>query len=351
METGSFDFLKRLLDSAGPSGFETAPAKVWREEAAKFADEVEHDVLGSSYAWLKSDGPTVVVEGHIDEIGFQISHIDEQGFIWFGQIGGTDDQVLVGQRMRILAESGDVIGVIGRKAAHLLGPDDRDKAVKSNDLWIDIGVANREEALERVALGDPIVIDAGLIHLHGDRYVSRAMDNRTGAFVALETLRLLNANRPWASVVAVAAAQEEVSYAGAYTSTFRLAPLVAIALDVTHATDYPGGDKQRNSEVALGGGPVLCRGASLNPVVFKGLKAAADRLGFTCPVQAAPRQSFTDADAMIRTGAGTATGLISFPNRYMHSPNEVISLRDLEQSAQLIAEFIRNIGPDSDFRP
>ena len=288
METSSFNFFKRLLDSAGPSGFETAPAKIWREEAAGFADEVEHDVLGNSYAWLKSDGPTAVVEGHIDEIGFQISHIDEQGFIWFGQIGGTDDQVLVGQRMRILSEGGDVIGVIGRKAAHLLSPDDRDKAVKSNDLWIDIGAGSREEALERVALGDPIVIDAGLVHLYGDRYVSRAMDNRTGAFVALETLRLLNANRPWVSVVAVAAAQEEVSYAGAYTSTFRLAPLVSIALDVTHATDYPGGDKQRNSEVALGGGPVLCRGASLNPIVFKGLKAAGEKLSFTCPVQAAP---------------------------------------------------------------
>ena len=351
MQADSFDFLKRLLDAAGPSGFETAPARIWRDQAAGFADSVDHDVLGNSYAWLKSDGPTVVVEGHIDEIGFQISHIDEQGFVWFGQIGGTDDQVLVGQRMRVLAEGGAVVGVIGRKAAHLLSPDDMNKAVKSKDLWIDIGVGSRDEALEKVAVGDPIVIDAGLVHLHGDRYVSRAMDNRAGAFVALETLRLLEANRPWASVVAVAAVQEEVSYAGAYTSTFRLAPLVSIALDVTHATDYPGGDKQRNGEVLLGGGPVLCRGASLNPVVFKGLKAAGEKLGFNCPVQAAPRQSFTDADAMIRSGAGTATGLVSFPNRYMHSPNEVVSLRDLEQSAQLIAEFIRAIGPDSDFRP
>jgi len=351
MQPESFDFLKRLLDSAGPSGFETAPAKIWRAQAATFVDSVDHDVLGNSYAWLKSDGPIVVVEGHIDEIGFQISHIDEQGFLWFGQIGGTDDQVIVGQRMRILAEGGDVLGVIGRKAAHLLSPDDVNKAVKSNDLWIDIGVADREAALERVAVGDPIVIDAGLIHLHGDRYVSRAMDNRTGAFVALETLRLLSANRPWATVVAVAAAQEEVSYAGAFTSTFKLAPLVSIALDVTHATDYPGADKQRNSDVSLGGGPVLCRGASMNPVVFKGLKAAGEKLGLNCPVQAAPRQSFTDADAMIRSGAGTATGLVSFPNRYMHSPNEVVSLSDLENSARLIAEFIRTIDPGSDFRP
>ena len=351
MQPESFDFLRRLLDAAGPSGFETAPAKVWRERAAEFADQIDHDVLGNSYAWLKSDGATVVVEGHIDEIGFQISHIDEQGFIWFGQIGGTDDQVLVGQRMRILSESGDVRGVIGRKAAHLLSPDDTNKAVKTKDLWIDIGVDSRDEALELVAIGDPIVIDAGLVHLHGDRYASRAMDNRAGAFVALEVLRLLGDDRPWANVVAVAAAQEEVSYAGAYTSTFRLAPLVSIALDVTHATDYPGGDKQRNSDVTLGGGPVLCRGASLNPVVFRGLKEAGEKLGLKCAVQAAPRQSFTNADAMIRSGGGTATGLVSFPNRYMHSPNEVLSLRDLERSAELIAEFIRTIRPDSDFRP
>lgn len=351
MQADSFDFFKRLLDAAGPSGFETAPAKVWRDQAASVADSVDHDVLGTSYAWLKSDGPVVVVEGHIDEIGFQISHIDEQGFLWFGQIGGADDQVLVGQRIRILAEQGDVIGVIGRKAAHLLSPDDKNKAVQSKDLWIDIGVNSRDEALEHVAVGDPAVIDAGLIHLHGDRYVSRAMDNRTGAFVALETLRLLKENRPWATVAAVAATQEEVSHAGALTSTFKLSPLVSIALDVTHATDYPGGDKQRNGEIALGGGPVLCRGASMNPIVFNGLKAAGEKLGLSCPVEAAPKQSFTDADAMIRTGAGTATGLISFPNRYMHSPNEVVSLADLENSARLIAEFIRTIGPDSDFRP
>lgn len=351
MNTDSFNFLKRLLDAAGPSGFESAPAKIWREQAATFADEIDHDVLGNSYAWLKSDGPVVVVEGHIDEIGLQISHIDENGFLWFGQIGGTDDQVVVGQRIRILTEMGDVIGVIGRKARHLLGPDDMNKAVQTKDLWIDIGAASRDEALERVAVGDPAVIDAGLVHLHGDRYVSRAMDNRTGAFVALETLRLLNESRPWATVVAVAATQEEVSYAGASISTFKLAPLVSIALDVTHATDYPGGDKQRNSEVKIGGGPVLCRGASMNPVVFKGLQAAGKKLGLDCPVQAAPKQSFTDADAMVRTGAGTAAGLISFPNRYMHSPNEVVSLADLENSARLIAEFIRTIGPDSDFRP
>ena len=351
MEANSFDFFKRLLDAAGPSGFETAPARIWREEAAGFADTVDHDVLGTSYAWLKSEGPVVVVEGHIDEIGFQISHIDEHGFLWFGQIGGADDQVIVGQRIRILAQGGDVTGVVGRKAAHLLNPDDRNKAVQSKDLWIDIGASSREEALARVAVGDPAIIDAGLVHLQGDRYASRAMDNRTGAFVALETLRLLNENRPWATVVAVAATQEEVSYAGAFTSTYRLSPLVSIALDVTHATDDPGGDKQRNSEVTIGGGPVLCRGASMNPVVYKGLKAAGERLGLNCPVQAAPKQSFTDADAMIKTGTGTATGLISFPNRYMHSPNEVISLADLENSAELIAEFIRTIGPNSDFRP
>jgi endoglucanase len=177
------------------------------------------------------------------------------------------------------------------------------------------------------------------------------MDNRVGAFVALEAVRLLAADRPALDIYAVAATTEEVSFAGAYTSTFRLTPMVAIAIDVTHATDYPNADKKRDGEVAVGGGPALARGASLNPVVFKELQATARRLGWELPVQGNPMSSGTDADAMIRTGPGTATGLVSIPNRYMHSPNEVISLQDLVDAARLIAEFVKTITPESDFRP
>ncbi|HEY8446475.1 MAG TPA: M42 family metallopeptidase [Thermomicrobiales bacterium] len=352
MEERALNFLRRLLDAPGPSGFERAPARVWREEALTFADEVFHDVLGNSYARLRNEGaPKVVIEGHIDEIGLQITHIDEQGYCWFDAIGGWDTQVLVGQRVRIAGNDGDVIGVIGRKAKHILSKEEQDRAPDLRDLWIDIGAKDREDALRRVTVGDPAVIDAGFVQITDDLCVSRGMDNRVGAFVALEAARLLAEDRPALDIYAVAATQEEVSFAGAYTATFRLAPAVAIVIDVTHATDYPGADKKRDGEVKLGGGPVLTRGASLNPVVFEGLREAARRLGLDCPIQGAARSSGTDADAMIRTGAGTATGLVSIPNRYMHSPNEVVSLSDLENAARLIAEFVRTITPESDFRP
>jgi endoglucanase len=347
----ALSFLRRLLDAPGPSGYETAPARVWRDEAATFADEVTSDVLGNSYARLKNEGGLVVViEGHIDEIGLLITHVDEQGYLWFEHIGGWDNQVLVGQRIRIRGNDGDLIGVIGRKAKHLLGKEDQDRAAETRDLWIDIGANDRADALRRVGVGDPAVVDAGFVTLTDDICVSRSMDNRVGAFVALEATRLLAADRPAADVYGLAATQEEISFAGAYTSTFRLAPTVAIAIDVTHATDYPTADKKRDGEVKIGGGPVLTRGASLHPAVYEGLKEAGERLGLDCPVQGAARSSGTDADAMIRTGAGTATGLVSIPNRYMHSPNEVVSLSDLENAARLIAEYVRTITRDADFR-
>ena len=345
-------FLRRLLDAPGPSGYERAPARVWRAEAETFADEVWGDVLGNSFARLSRDGaPKVVIEGHIDEIGFLITHIDEQGFLWFDTIGGWDAAVIVGQRIRISGRDGDVLGVIGRKAAHLVRRDDEKKEIETRDLWIDIGAPDRAVAKGRVAVGDPAVIDAGFIHLTDDLCVARSMDNRVGAFVALEAVRLLSSDRPATDVYAMAPTQEETSFAGAYTGTFQIAPAVAIAIDVTHATDYPEADKKSDGEVRLGGGPVLTRGASLNPVVFDGLRAAGERLGLECPVQGAARSSGTDADAMIRTGAGTATGLVSIPNRYMHSPNEVVSLSDLSNAARLIAEFVRTINADSDFKP
>jgi putative aminopeptidase FrvX len=351
MDSRSTQFLRGLLDAPGPSGYEQPPSRIWRSEAESFADEVSLDVIGNSYARLRREGaPLVVVEGHIDEIGFIITHIDDNGFLWFDPIGGWDAPVVVGQRIRIASRSGDVLGVIGRKAAHLLRAEGS-KSIELKDLWIDIGAADRAEAAARVEVGDAAVVDAGFVQLTDDLIVSRSIDNRVGAFVALETLRLLAADRPAVEVVALAAVQEEISFAGALVATVRLAPLVAIALDVTHATDYPGAVKKADNDVKLGGGPVLTRGASVNPLVYDGLRAAADRLDLGCPTQAAGRSSGTDADAMIRSGAGTATGLVSLPNRYMHSPNEVVSLADLTNAARLIAEFIRTITPESDFRP
>ncbi len=352
MEDRAVDFLRRLVDAPGPSGYEQAPARVWRSEAETLADEVFRDVTGNSYARVRNEGgPKVIVAGHVDEIGFVVTHVDPEGYLWFAPIGGWDDQVVVGQRLRIAGRNGDVLGVVGKKAAHLLRKEDRDRPTELRDLWIDIGAADRADARRRVDVGDAAVVDAAFVRLTEDLCVARSMDNRVGAFVALETARLLAADRLPADVYAVATAQEETTFAGASTASFRLAADVAIAVDVTHATDYPGADKHANGEVKLGGGPVLSRGAAVNPIVFEGLRAAGERLGLDCPVQANGRGSGTDADAMIRSGAGAATGIVSIPNRYMHSPNEVISLTDLRNAARLIADFIRAIPADADYRP
>ena len=353
MNENSLAFLRKLLTTPGPSGFEREVAAVWRDEAAAFADDVDRDLTGNSFAWLRADAsaPTVLVEGHIDEIGVQIMHIDDEGYLWIDEIGGGDAQVLLGQRIVFAGASGPVTGVIGRKAIHLMESDDREKAVKLKDLWVDIGASSRADAETRVAVGDPGVVDGAFVELNGDIVSCRSLDNRTGAWVALEVLRLLAQDRPFVNVVAVAATQEEVSFGGAQTATFKTGPMVAIAIDVTHATDYPGADKKRDGDVALGGGPVLSRGASINPVVFDRLVSAARSSGIDIRVQGAPKATWTDADAMIKTGAGPATGVVSIPTRYMHSPNETISLADLDTCAALIAEFVRQIDAETDFRP
>lgn len=348
-------FLRRLLDAPGPSGYEQAAAAVWRAEAETFADEVTHDVVGNSFARITpasgGDAPKVLLAGHIDEIGFVITHIDEQGFLWFDSLGGWDEQVVVGQRLRILGRHGDVVGVIGKKAAHLLKEEDRARPTRLPEMWIDIGAESRDDAQEHVEVGDAAVIDSRFVELSDDRCVSRSMDNRVGAFVALEAARLLAADRPVVDLYAVATTQEETTYGGAYTAAFSLPSLAAIAIDVTHATDYPGADKKRDHDVRIGGGPVLTRGVTLNDGVYRGLRAAAERLAIPYAIQATGKSSGTDADAMIRTGSGTATGLVSIPNRYMHSPNEIVSLADLNNAARVIAEFVRSLTPESDFRP
>jgi putative aminopeptidase FrvX len=356
MDDRAVAFLRRLLDAPGPSGYESPPAQVWRDEASGFADEVTHDVVGSSFARVKPkndapDAPKVLLAGHIDEIGFVITHIDKEGFLWFSPLGGWDDQVVVGQRLRIAGRDGDVIGVIGKKASHLLKEEDRRRPTRLDEMWIDIGARDHDDASRRVSVGDAAVIDSRFIELSGDICVARSMDNRVGAFVALEAARLVAAARGAADVYAVATAQEEITFGGAYTASFSVAPMVAIAIDVTHATDYPGADKKRNHEAKLGGGPVLGRGATINDGVFHGLREAARTLEIETAVQATGKSTGTDADAMLRSGTGTATGVVSIPNRYMHSPNELVSLSDLENAARVIAGFIQTVTAEADFRP
>ena len=350
-------FLERLLDAAGPSGFEVRAARVWREEAETFADEVSVDVNGNSFATVNPGGsPRVMLAGHVDEIGLQITHIDEQGFLYVAEIGGWDPQVLVGQRVSILTANGSVTGVIGKKAIHLIEQDERSKASKTKSLWVDVGASSRKDVAKAgIRVGDPMVLAQGMVRLGKDRIASRAIDDRIGAYVVLEAVRLLakSKKKPKASATAVATVQEEIGYSGggARTSAYALEPQVAIVVDVTFSTDVPDIDKKELGEHELGGGPVLSRGSASHASVFELLAEVAEAEGIPYTVQAAPKATRTDADGIYLTRQGVPTGVVSIPNRYMHSPNEIVSMKDVRSAAELIAAFVRRLGPDTDFTP
>lgn len=355
--TRDISFLERLLDAAGPSGFEVRPGRVWREEAETFASDVRVDVSGNSFATVNPDGsPRVMLAGHIDEIGLQITHIDEKGFLYFDGIGGWDPQVLVGQRVSVMGRAGDVPGVVGKKAIHLIEPDERSKASKTKELWVDVGAADRDGVRELgIRVGDPMVIAQGMVHLARDLIASRAIDDRIGAFVVLEAIRILaqNGDGLRAAATAVATVQEEIGYqgGGARTSAYALDPDVAIVVDVTFSTDVPDIEKKELGEHELGGGPVLSRGSAAHARVFERLATVAEEEGIPYTIQASPKATRTDADAIHLTRRGVPTGLVSVPNRYMHSPNEVVSVEDLFNTAKLIAAFIRSLDSDTDFTP
>jgi endoglucanase len=351
METAQLSFLKRLLATPGPSGDEDQAARVWRNEARTFADQVYSDVLGNSFAVLEGSGPRILLAGHIDEIGLMISHIDDQGFLFFSSIGGWDAQVLVGQRVRLLGRHGEVIGVIGKKPIHLIKADERQQATKIEQMWIDIGVSSKSEASELVQVGDVGVIDAPVYELPGGRIVSRSIDNRIGAFTVLEALRSLSQNRPNACVAAVATTQEEITFGGATTAAFSFDPQVAIVVDVTFATDHPDADQRQWNTVKLGGGPVLSRGSANSGRVFRRLVDLAERESIPYNVQISPRYTGTDADAIHHVRSGIASAVISIPNRYMHSPNEMISLSDVEHAIRLITAFVHSVSSVNEFIP
>ncbi|MGH7694354.1 MAG: M20/M25/M40 family metallo-hydrolase [Gemmatimonadaceae bacterium] len=352
LSDASLSFLTRLLDTPGPSGFEAAAARAWREEASDFAASVAGDVHGNSIAVANPNGaPTIMLAGHIDEIGLIVTYIDEQGFVYVSPIGGWDPQVLVAQRIRFQGVAGDVYGVVGKKPIHLIKQEEREKAAKLPELWIDIGANSRDAAQQMLRIGDPGVIDARLLRLPNNRIASRSIDDRIGAFVVLEALRRYAENPGAARVVAVATTQEEIGYlgGGALPGATRVNPAMAIVVDVTFATDSPGIDKKEVGECALGGGPAFARGSVISPVVFGLLIDAARRLNVPHTVRAVGRNTSTDADAIHIAREGVATALVGVPNRYMHSPNEMVSLDDVDRTADVIAETCRTVTPSTDF--
>ena len=350
MREASYEFLKSLLSTPGPSGYERAAAEIWRVEAGEFA-EVRGDRMGNSFATLNGGGaPRVMLSGHIDEIGLMVTHVEEGGLLRFQGVGGWDPQVLVGQRVLVQTMNGVVPGVIGKKAIHVMEADERKKVSEIKSLWIDIGAKDGDEAKGRVRVGDVAVVDQDVLELPNGRIASRSLDNRMGAFVVLEALRLLSEGESLAAeVVAVASVQEEIGLYGARGAAFGLDPDAAIAVDVTHATDTPGIPKNEHGDHSLGSGPVITRAANLSPLVTDGLIDIAEGEGIPYTLEADSRSTSTDADAIQFTRAGIATGLVSAPNRYMHSPNEIVALEDLENCARLIAAYVKGLKQGTDF--
>jgi tetrahedral aminopeptidase len=352
MNPDSKAFLKQLVETPSPSGYEQDVQRIVRERVRPWCDEVRTDVMGNVFGIRNSAGsPRVMLAGHCDQIGFIVQYITEQGFLYVEAIGGVDPTVAASQRVLIRSKAGPVPGVIGRKAIHLMDDEDRKKVPKMHELYIDIGATSKLDALKLVSLGDAGVFLQPYVELANERVVSMAFDNKMGTWIVSEVLRLLHGKKIAACVVAVSTVQEEIGLRGAQTSAFASEAQVGIALDVAHGTDSPGIDKQRAGDYHVGGGPMIYRGANINPRVFDLLVETAEKKKIPHQVASAARGTGTDANVMQTSRAGMATGLLSVPLRYMHTPNELLSLDDLENTAKLLAAFCARLKKNEDFTP
>lgn len=352
MEAAALDFLKRLLETPSPSGFERPVQEVVRAYVADFADEVSTDLHGNVIAVRNPKGKLrLMLAGHCDQIGLIVSHIDAEGYLYVQPIGGWDPQQLIGQRLTVWTTDGAVPGVMARKPIHLLTDEERKQVPKLKDLWLDIGAKDKEEAGKLVRIGDPVTLALGFHQLRNNLAYAPAMDDKTGLWVAMEALRRASQRSPRCALFAVSTVQEEIGLRGARTSAYGVDPHVGIAIDVTHATDCPTIDKKQEGEIKLGAGPVIFRGPNMNPVVVERLIASAKQADIAYQLAANGSATGTDANSMQISRAGVATGLVSIPNRYMHSPVELISLDDIDRAATLLAEFALALEDDADFRP
>jgi endoglucanase len=355
MEEKAFHFLKELIEAPSPSGFEQPAQRVLRKRLKGVVDHQSTDVMGNLISRIdanRPDAPRVMLAGHCDEIGFMVQYIDDQGFISFTPIGGVDAHLVPGQRVTIHSVAGPVRGIVGKKPIHLIEAKERETVVGFKDQYIDIGVKDKEGAEKLIAIGDPMTFAAGLERLQGDIVVSRAFDDKMGAWVVARVLQeVRRAGVPSVELYGVSTVQEEVGLRGATTSTYGVNPDVGIAIDVGFATDCPGHDKRQHGDTKVGAGPILARGANINPVLFELLVETAKENAIPYQVNGAARATGTDANVMQLTRSGVATALISVPLRYMHSPGEVLSLADLQATVKLLSAVIHRITDKKMFIP
>ena len=353
MKPAAKKFLRSILETPSPSGYEQPVQRLVREYASGFADDVRTDVHGNVIAAVNPDAPLrVMFAGHADQIGLVVTYIDELGFLYTNPIGGWDSQQLIGQRMTVHTAEGPVPAVIARKAIHLLDEEERKRVVKQKELWLDIGARDQADAQAVVQVGDPVTLELGYQEMRNGLANAPGMDDKTGLWIAMEAARRA-AERGGLSVgvFAVATVQEEIGLRGARTAAYGVDPQVGIAIDVTHATDCPTIDKGEACDVWIDRGPVVFRGPNVNPVVFDRLRAAAQSAEVPVQWAALGRGASNDANALQLNRAGVAAGIVGVPNRYMHSAVEVVSLADLDRGADLLAEFVLRLEADTDFTP
>ena len=346
------DFLKSILSSPSPSGYEKPVQKIWSDYTNKFAD-VHMDSHGNAIGVVNPKGkPRLMLAGHCDEIGFMVKYIDDSGYIYFAAMGGFDQSIIPGRRVNIHTAKGPVPGVIGKGPIHLMSSEARNKPSQIKDLCIDIGAKDKEETESIISIGDPITYTYDYMELRNGLSVARGFDDRIGSFIVAEVLRKLSDSKQLkAAVYGVSTVQEEIGLRGATTSAYGIDPQVALATDVTHATDYPGVDKKQVGDIKLGGGAVITRGPNINHKVFSLLVETAKKNDIPYQVLGAPRGTGTDANVIQLTRSGVATGLISIPLRYMHTPVETLAKKDVDDIIRLMALFAEALTPDMDFIP
>ncbi len=352
VEPTALDFFKTILETPSPSGYEGELQRIVRNYVGEFADEVTIDLHGNLISVVNPGAPLrLMLAGHCDQIGLIVHHIDDDGFLYVKPIGGWDPLQLIGQRMTVWTDGGPVFGVIARKPIHLLTDEEKQKVPKIKDLWLDIGALDKGEAEELVRIGDAVTVELGFNEAANSRAVSPAMDDKAGAWVVIEALRRVDKQKLNCSLYAVSTVQEEVGMRGAITSSFGIDPHVGVAVDVTFATDCPTVEKKEGGDIQLGKGPVVYRGPNMNHQVVRQLLEVADVGKIPYQLAATGRPSGTDAAAIQINRSGVATGLVSIPNRYMHSPVEMISLDDIDKAADLLARFAEALTPDAKFVP
>jgi tetrahedral aminopeptidase len=348
----SYEFLKSIHETPSPSGFEQPVQRIVRKRMKPFASTIETDVHGNVIVGLNPKGsPRIMLAGHCDQIGMMVNYIDDNGYIFFVAIGGLDPSVIVGSRVVVHSKHGPIDGVVGRKPVHVMKQEERGAKIEMRELWIDIGAKSKRDTEQVVSIGDPVTFRLEMVALGRDLVTSPGFDNKCGTFVVMEALRLCAERKMSGALFAVSTVQEEIGLRGARTSCYGVDPQVGIAVDVTHATDYPDIDKRTNGDLKIGAGPVITSGANINPNLGELFIKTAKAKRIPFQREAAPGGTGTDANAIQLTRAGVATALISIPNRYMHTPVEIISLGDLEAAAKLIADTVCAITKRTNFIP